>query len=213
MFECDVLWLAGGSCAAVRLGSRPWNSRLQRQAGHPVPASTTGRWPGERWHGFVTRTQVRRWKHEQQQWRVELEAAQSPPGQPESTAASELAIRGLKGDGEDQRGLAEEVIPEPAERTAASRAPPSPDHSQRLLQGHGGGGNGGGTPQESSPNPATVQPVWMKLHQLCRDVTQFTYLYDLTGQIFMKNANNRSRDDRNILYCKSLQEVQVFFFS
>lgn len=157
--------MTGGARVAVRLGGRPRCSRLQRQASRPVPAAGAGRRPAGAGSCHLAGGRVGQRKRQQKRWRRRARVAVSP-GQLEPTAAAEPTGRGGGGrsrDREDQGGDAEEVFPEPTERPAAPRAPPSPDHPQRLLQGHWGDGERRGAPQQPSPNPTTIQPVWIEL--------------------------------------------------
>lgn len=162
----NMLWLTGGPCAALRLGGGPRGSRLQRAASHPVPAPAAGRPPAGGGGGHITWGRVGQRKYKQQQRRrARLAVSQGPPRKPEPAEAPEPTGRDGGGVGvlwEDQGWDAEEVVPHPAERPAASWAPPSPDHPQRLLQGRRRSGKRGGAPEEPAANPTAVQPVRMK---------------------------------------------------
>lgn len=98
----NVLWLTGGPRVAVWLGGRPRGSRLQREAGHPVPAPASSRRPAGGGGGHLTRSRVRQRKREQQQqWRARLAVSQSPPGKSEPAEAPEPTRWGGRGGGRD----------------------------------------------------------------------------------------------------------------
>lgn len=162
----NVLSLTGGPRAALWLGGGPRGSRLQRAAGHPVPAPAAGRPPAGGGGGHITWGRVGQRKYNQRQRRrARLAVSQGPPRKPEPAEAPEPTGWGGGGVGllrEDQGRDAEEVVPHPAERPAASRAPPSPDHPQRLLQGCRRSRKRGGASKEPAANPTAVQPVRMK---------------------------------------------------